>query len=445
MKFTIALVGRPNVGKSTLFNLLSIKTKAIVHDKPGVTRDRKYSDAKLHDLEFQIIDTPGLEQLTKHFHLSSGMRHQTLKAISDADAVMFIIDAIDGVMPDDYDFAKLVRKLNSNIIFISNKAERNVPQSPDYYRLGFGEPICISAAHRLGMIDLYAGISALMPKQKPLIDDEKGEKPISIAIVGKPNVGKSSFVNAVIKEDRLLTFDEAGTTRESIDVMWEYKGKKLKLIDTAGIRRRKNIDLSLEQLSVGDAIHSIKFANTVILMLDATEGISKQDLVIASLVIEHGRCLVIAFNKIDLIQDVKAFKEEMNYQIEKSLGQIKHVAITYFSVIKNRGVDSVIDSVLESYEIWNKKISTGPLNKWLNMATEKHSMTDGRVKIRVKYCVQTSVRPPSFQFFANKPDKISDSYKLYLLNSLRNAFEMYGVPIRMQFAATNNPYANKGK
>jgi GTP-binding protein len=442
MKFTVAIVGRPNVGKSTLFNLLSIKTKAIVHDKPGVTRDRKYSDARLSDLEFQIIDTPGLEQLTKHFNLSSGMRNQTLQAIKEANAVMFVVDAMDGLMADDYEFAKLVRKLNDKIILISNKAERNIPHTPEYYKLGFGEPIRISAAHRLGMADLYTGLAAFAPSEQK-IEEVEGEKPISIAIVGKPNVGKSSFVNAILQEERLLTFDEAGTTRESIDVMWEYKGKKLKLIDTAGIRRRKNINLSLEQLSAGDAIHSIKFANTVILMLDATDKLSKQDLVIANLVIEHGRCLVIAFNKIDLITNIKAFKEEVTYQIEKSLGQIKNVSITYFSARKLIGLNSVIDSVLAAHDIWNKKISTGQLNKWLNIATTKHSLTDGRVKIRVKYCVQTSIRPPSFQFFANKPDKILDSYKLYLLNSLRHAFKMDGVPIRMQFSATNNPYSTR--
>jgi len=424
-----------------LFNLLSKKSRAMVHDQPGVTRDRKYSEASIADLNFRIIDTPGLESISKHNSLGLGMREQSIKAVQEADAVIFMIDAIDGVIPEDYEFAKLVRKLNNNLILVANKAERKQLDHLEYYKLGLGEPIKISSAHRLGILDIYDVLKKFVPTQQNAPEEAKDDpKAISIAIVGKPNVGKSSFINSILQEDRLLTFDAAGTTRESIDIMWEYKGQKIKFIDTAGIRRKKTIEETLEQLSVGDSLHSIKFANNVVLMLDASEEISKQDLVLANFVIEHGRCLIIVFNKIDLIKDFKAFQEEMHYQLEKSLGQVRNISVVYTSAVLGKNMTQVIDKVLESYSIWNYKVSTSKINKWLMEATTRHTTSESGIKIRIKYGLQTSIRPPTFQFFANRPDKIAKSYKQYLLNSLRDKFGLHGVPIRINYSATTNPY-----
>ncbi|MCF8462807.1 MAG: ribosome biogenesis GTPase Der [Rickettsiaceae bacterium] len=449
--FTVAIIGRPNVGKSTLFNLLSVRTKAIVHDKAGVTRDRKYSLAKLSDLNFQIIDTPGLDfSSDKHSTLAVDMNKQSLLAAEEADATIFVVDATVENMPDYQNFAKALRKFQSKIIFVANKAEKNKELVNDYYKLGFGKPIKISATHKLGLIDLYQALKQKYPEnleQDPgnfISAKAKNKKDIiSIAIMGRPNAGKSSFINSILSEERLLVMDEAGTTRESIEIEWEYGGQKLKLIDTAGMRRKKNVTENLEQLSISDTLHSMKFANNVILMLDATEEITKQDLNLANLIIENGRCLNIVFNKMDLVKNSKAFYEEMSYQLAKSLGQVKDVATNYISVIKGHNLDAVLDSVIASHKLWNAKISTSQLNKWLQLARSENSLSVGGSKIKVKYCVQTGIRPPTFKLFANKSSsEIPQNYKQYLLNSLRDAFGLVGVPIRINFTTTQNPYTN---
>ena len=446
--FTVAIIGKPNVGKSTLFNLLSTKTKAIVHDEAGVTRDRKYSFAKLSDLNFQIIDTPGLDFSSgKNSTLSADMNRQSLVAAEEADVTIFLVDATAKNVPDYQNFAKALRKFQDKIIFVANKAEKNTDSVDDYYKLGFGKPIKISAAHRLGLIDLYQALQAKYPKNLEYSGASIWEKPknktdvISIAIIGRPNVGKSSFINSILSQDRLLVMDEAGTTRESIEIEWQYAGQKLKLIDTAGVRRKKNVTENLEQLSTGDTIHALKFANNVILMLDAREEITKQDLNLANLVIENGRCLTIVFNKMDLIENSKAFQEEIAYKLGKFLSQVKDVAVSYISVIKEHKLDQVLDSVIASNKLWNTKISTSQLNKWLQIAKSENSLSVGGSKIKVKYCLQTGIRPPTFKFFANKTSaQIPQNYKQYLLNSLRAAFGMNGVPIRINFTTTENPY-----
>ncbi len=445
MKQTVALVGRPNVGKSTLFNRLSIRTKAIVHDMPGVTRDRKYSSAKLGPVEFTVIDTPGLEQ-TEKAAIEERMMGQTFAAVASSDLVCLIVDGSAGITPQDEFFAGMLRRQHQNVILVANKCEKNVLVDKSYYKLGFGEPITISAEHGLGMVDLC---DALLERLKD--DDTKSYKDpfktdtIQIAICGRPNAGKSTFINSLIGEQRLLTGPEAGITRDAIDVEWEYKGKNIKLVDTAGVRRRKQVTYSLEKLSVGDTLYSIRYANTVVLMVDAELGIEQQDLNIINYIIDEGRSIVIAVNKWDLIEDKKAYKKEMDYRLETDLTYINGVSVIYLSSIKNDNTKNVIEACIKAYDVWNKKISTSKINKWLEFALEHHQLplVKSGKRVRIKYGLQTKIRPPSFKFFTNYPDEIPESYKKYLVNSMREAFGLPGIPIRMTFEKSENPFADK--
>ena len=444
MRSVVALVGRPNVGKSTLFNRLSIRTKAIVHDTPGVTRDRKYSSAKLGPLEFTIIDTPGLEQSEKAA-LEERMMGQTFAAVATADLVCLIVDGSVGITPEDQFFANLLRRQTSNVILIANKCEKPSFIDKGFYKLGFGEPILISAAHGIGMADLCEIFLEKLIDNENAPEDPFKTETIQIAVCGRPNAGKSTFINNLIGEERLLTGPEAGITRDSIDVEWRYKGKNIKLIDTAGVRKRGKIDLSLEKLSVGDTLHSIKFANTVILMVDAVLGIEQQDLNLVNFVIEEGRSVVVALNKWDLIKNKKEYKAEVEYRLKTDLSFVKGVEVVYLSSHEVLNTQKVIDSCINAYEVWNTKIATSKLNKWLEYTTEHQPLPlvkNGR-RVRIKYILQTKSRPPTFKLFTNYPDEITDSYKRYLINSLRQAFGLSGTPIRLIFEKTENPYAKK--
>lgn len=446
MKATIALVGRPNVGKSTLFNRLSIRSKAIVHDTPGVTRDRKYTNARLGPISFTLIDTPGLEQSEKAA-IEERMMGQTFTAVSTADFVLFIVDGPAGISPEDQFFANLLRRQNNNVILIANKCEKGHNIDRAFYKLGFGEPINISAAHGLGMADLYEVLLEKLPQSDSLPEDPFKSDTIQIAVCGRPNAGKSTFINNLIQEDRLLTGPEAGITRDSIEIKWQYKGKNIKLIDTAGVRKRGKIDLNLEKLSVGDTLHSIKYANTVVLMVDAVLGIEQQDLNLINFVIEEGRSVVIAINKWDLIKNKAEYKDEMEYKLKTDISFIKGVEIIYISSTDSSNIKKVIDSCIKAYEVWNIKIATSKLNQWLELATEHQQLPlikNGR-RVRLKYALQTKSRPPTFKFFTNYPKEITDSYKKYLINSLRAQFELAGTPIRLIFEKTDNPYAKKKK
>ncbi len=444
MKAIIALVGRPNVGKSTLFNRLSVRNKAIVHDTPGVTRDRKYSDAKLGPLSFTVIDTPGLEQSEKAA-IEERMMGQTFTAVATADLVLFIVDGPAGITPQDKFFANLLRRQNNNVILIANKCERGHNIDKEFYKLGFGDPVKISAAHGLGMADLC---EILLPKLSET--DDKPEDPfksdiIQIAVCGRPNAGKSTFINNLIQEDRLLTGPEAGITRDAIEIKWQYKGKNIKLIDTAGVRKRGKIDFNLEKLSVGETLHSIRYANTVILMVDAELGVEQQDLNLINFVIEEGRSIVLVLNKWDLIKNKAEYKEEMEYRLKTDISYIKGVEVLYISSLDHSNIKKVIDSCIKAYEVWNVKISTSKLNEWLEFATEYQQLPlikNGR-RVRLKYMLQTKSRPPTFKFFTNYPKEITDSYKKYLTNSLRSHFGLAGTPIRLVFEKTENPYAKK--
>lgn len=452
-KKTIALVGRPNVGKSTLFNRLSVRKKAVVHDQPGVTRDRKYADAAIASLEFTVIDTPGLEEVKHEIgqELNFRLMEQTTKAIIESDIICFMVDGKSGVLPDDKLLAHFVRKYNKPTILIINKCEGRFDFAKEYYQLGFDNMVIISAEHGVGMVDLYDAIvegtanndSQDNSQGKEITDPIKADY-IQIVVSGRPNAGKSTFINALINDERLLTGPEAGLTRESIEIDWQYKGNKIKLIDTAGLRKKSTINESLEKLSASDAIHSIKFANTVILMIDALAPLKQQDLNIASYVASEGRSIVIVVNKWDLVKESEKekFKEEFDYQVATNLPQIKGVPIIYISAINKKNIEQVLDACVNIYNIWNKKIATSKLNEWLGFTTEEHPLPlqKGGRRVRVKYMTQVKTRPPTFKLFSNNPEKVTDSYTKYLVNNLRDAFELPGIPIRFIYVKTKNPY-----
>lgn len=449
-KKVIALVGRPNVGKSTLFNRLSIGERAIVHDRPGVTRDRKYAEASVGPLDFIIIDTPGLEE-SEVGKLEHRMMEQTKQALDEADIVCLMVDGKVGITPIDRYFAKLVREYGKPTVLVINKSEKRFEFEADYYKMGFEHLVPISAEHGQGLADLYDAIVNAMKSSKTKEGLHQNHlnpfetETIQIVIAGRPNAGKSTFINAIVGSERVLTGPEAGITRESIAIGWEYKGRPMRLIDTAGLRRKNQVTANLEKLSTEDTINSIKFANVVVLMVDATRPLEQQDVNIASYVIEEGRGLVIAVNKWDLIEDKAAFKEEFDYQLGTSLSQGRGVFVVYISALNRGNNNGVLDACIKTYDLWNKKISTGKLNSWLQRVLESHPLplqSNGR-RVRIKYATQTKTRPPTFKLFTNNPSAITDSYKKFLISSMRQDLELSGVPIRLLFSKSENPYGGK--
>ncbi len=448
-KKIVAIIGRPNVGKSTLFNRLAIRKKAIVHDRPGVTRDRKYADAQIGPFDFTVIDTPGLEEAEDE-KLEYRMMQQTMEAILEADLLCLVVDGKDGVLPEDQFFANFIRKYNKKSVLIVNKCEGRFDFAKEYYKLGFDNVVPISAEHGVGMADLYDAITEELESkggEEELIDqltDPIKANYIQIVVSGRPNAGKSTFINSLINDERLLTGPEAGITRESIEIDWLYNDNKFKLIDTAGLRKKGTVTKSLEKLSSSDAINSIKFANTVILMVDARSPLEQQDLNIANYVIEQGRSLLIVVNKWDLIErrEQDKFKEEFSYKIETNLPQVKGLPIIFISALKKHNINMVLDESIKIYNLWNKKIATSKLNDWLGFALEQHPLPlqKGGRRVRIKYMTQTKIRPPTFKLFSNNPEKITDSYTRYLINNLRAAFNLPGVPIRFIYTKTENPY-----
>lgn len=446
MNLIISLVGRPNVGKSTLFNRLSVNSKAIVHDKPGVTRDRKYAQGTLGPLDFTIVDTPGLENKGK-LELEEKMVGQTYAAVSGSDVILLVVDGPAGVTPEDAHFANIIRKQNKKIILIANKCEKKVNIDSSFYKLGFGEPICISAEHGLGMMELCETLLEEVGDKEDIVENPFSSDSIQMAICGRPNAGKSTFINSLIGEQRLLTGSEAGITRDSVSINWDYKDNKLILVDTAGVRRRTNVKESLEKLSVADTLHSIKYANVVILMIDAENGIEQQDLNIANHVISEGRSIILAVNKWDLIKNKDHYKSELNYKVAKTLSHVKDINIVYISSTNSTNLTLVLDKAIETYKLWNKKLSTPKLNKWIGFATEEHPLplVKGGKRIKIKYVTQIKTRPPTFKFFTNFPDDINEAYRKYLINSIRENFDMPGVPLRLIFSKSDNPYEKKKK
>lgn len=449
MTLTVAIVGRPNVGKSTLFNRLVGRKIALVDDLPGVTRDWREGEGRLGDLDLRIIDTAGLEDASGEI-LEARMLAQTRSALAQADVALLVVDARAGVTPMDEYFARELRSSQIPIILAANKAEGRAGSAGliEAYSLGLGEPLAISAEHGEGLTDLFDALAPLADAQpkdtapRPTTDTD-GEHGIpQLAIVGRPNVGKSTLVNQLVGAERVLTGPEAGITRDSIAVDWEYKGRPIRLIDTAGLRRRAKVTGRLERLSAADSYQAIQYAQLVVLVLDAETLLEKQDLTIARQVAEEGRVLIIAVNKWDLVKNKREVLDDLHYRLEKTLPQLKGIPVVTLSAKTGQGINKLLPEVLKLYDIWNKHVGTGALNRWLEEMTERHPppVVRGR-RLRMRYMTQAKSRPPTFVLFATRADTIPDSYQRYLVNGIRDAFDLPGVPIRLFLRKGNNPYA----
>ncbi len=450
MSFTVAIVGRPNVGKSTLFNRLVGRRVALVDDQPGVTRDRREGEARLGDLDFTVIDTAGFEQAGAET-LPGRMRAQTETAIEQADAVFFVMDARAGVLPDDRAFASLVRKSGKPAVLVVNKMEGRAGESGrlEAYSLGLGEPIPLSAEHNEGLPDLYDALREALPeKTAEAIEraDDDGPHPIRVAIVGRPNAGKSTLINRLIGEERLLTSPEAGTTRDSIAVDLEWHGHHFRLHDTAGLRRRSRIDEKIEKLSVGETLNAVRFAEVVVVLLDVDNAFEEQDQKIADLIESEGRAVVIGINKWDLKDRNPGDISKLREKAREKLMQLPDVPLVAVSALTGEGLDRLMQAIIDAYEVWNRRISTSALNRWFEDATSAHPppAVSGR-RLRLNYITQVTSRPPTFVVFCTRADAVPDAYKRYLVNSLREAFELPGTPIRLMLREKANPYEGKAR
>jgi GTP-binding protein len=455
MSFTVAIVGRPNVGKSTLFNRLVGRRLALVDDQPGVTRDRREGRAQLGDLAFAVIDTAGLDEAAPA-SLTGRMQAQTAAAVAGADAVMFVIDARAGLLPADEAFADFVRRSGKPVIVVANKSEGRATQAGanEAYALGLGEPVAISAEHGEGLADLYEALRAVAPAEAEDVAIEKEEgavvapaepAPIRIAVVGRPNSGKSTLINRLLGEERLLTGPEAGITRDAIAVDLAWHGTRFRVHDTAGMRKRARIDEKLEKLSVADALNAIRFAEVVILLLDAEHPFEEQDLRIADLIEREGRALVIGMNKWDRKESVPGAMTRLREETDHWLPQVKGVPVVAVSGLTGYGLDRLMQAVLDAHAVWNKRVPTAALNRWLGEVISAHPppAVSGR-RVRIDYLTQPKARPPSFVLFMSRTDALPDAYRRYLVNALREAFDLPGTPIRLTLREKRNPYRKKG-
>ncbi len=468
----ISLVGRTNVGKSTLFNRLTGRKKALVHDRPGVTRDRREGQAVMYGCPFKVVDTAGLESSDE---LAQSMWRQTKKALQDSDAVVFIVDVRAGVTPLDKKTAQTLRKVGKPVILVGNKAEGKNFFTQELYALGCGEPVLISAEHGSGMTDLFEALCPYIrnlseqelnetPKEKrarrkkieeevidvndeTVIEENLDDKIIDIAIVGRPNVGKSTLVNRLLNQDRMLTGPMAGLTRDAISIDWSYQGRKLRLTDTAGLRRRARVEDALEKLSAADTKRAAFLAQVVVLVLDADAILEKQDLTIARQVIDEGRSLIIAVNKWDSVQNKKEALDFLNDRISTSLTQVKKLKTVTISAKTGEGLDTLMKAVFEVYRIWNTRISTGRLNRWLAKMIEMSPPPLSATKrpIPLKYITQAKTRPPTFALFSSNPEKLPESYLRYLIKGLGQDLALQGVQIRIIMKKAKNPYEHKAK
>jgi GTP-binding protein len=458
----VAIIGRPNVGKSTLFNRLVGRKLALVDDTPGVTRDRREGEARLGDLSFTIIDTAGLEE-GDAATLAGRMRAQTETALSDCDAILFLIDARAGLTPIDRHFAQAVRRAGKPILLIANKAEGRTGQAGAYeaFDLGLGEPLPLSAEHGEGLGELYDALAAALPAEArqeereedgaplELGEEEDGSevdlsKPLRIAVLGRPNAGKSTLLNRILGQERLLTGPEPGLTRDSISVETHWRDRRLKLFDTAGLRRRARVVEKLEKLAVADALRAVRFAEVVVLLLDATIPFEKQDLTLADLVEREGRALVIGLNKWDLVKDKSVAAKTLRDEADRLLPQLRGVRVIPVSGLTGAHVDRLMEAVIATEETWSKRISTGRLNRWLGPvvdATPPPAVSGRRIKIR--YMTQPKARPPHFVLFGNQLSELPESYRRFLVNGLRQTFDLPGVPIRLTARTSKNPYEPK--
>ena len=455
----VAIIGRPNVGKSTLFNRLTGTRAALVSDIPGLTRDRREGLADLGGATIQLVDTAGLEE-AKPGSIADRMRKQSEKAIEDCALVLFVIDSRAGITPTDISFARLVRTSGKPVILVANKAEGRQGTDGFYeaFSLGFGDPLAISAEHGEGLSDLVIDIAAALglklalsrkpnrddPVEDEVLEPERAKKPIRVAIVGRPNAGKSTLVNALIGEDRMITGPEPGLTRDSVASDIIYKGQAIRLFDTAGLRRKVRITELAEKLSASDAVRAIRFAEVVVLLIDAEHPFEKQDLTIGGMVAEEGRALVIAVNKWDLVQDKQKKLRELRETVADSLAQVPGVALVTISARGESGLDQLMANIVKTYEIWNRRVPTNQLNRWLAEALSRHSppAASGR-RIKIRYVTQPSTRPPTFVAFCQRAEALPNSYLKYLTNSLRQAFDLPGVPVRFNLRKGENPFDKK--
>lgn len=443
----IAIIGRPNVGKSTLFNRLTGKRTALVSDMPGLTRDRREGEADLGGHRVTIVDTAGLEN-AKRGSIAERMRQQSEAAIATADLVLFVVDAREGVTSDDQSFGKLVRSSGRPVVLVANKSEGKAAEEGFYaaYELGFGEPVAVSAEHGEGLGDLVVEMLSALGLKWAATSSEPAElatlRPIRVAIVGRPNAGKSTLVNALLGEDRMITGPEPGLTRDSIPSDLEWAGRKVRIYDTAGLRRKAKITETAEKLSASDAIRAIRFAEVVVLLIDAERPFEHQDLTIGDRVAEEGRALVVAINKWDLVEDKQKKLKELRETLAERLAQVQGVILVPLSALSGRGTERLSKAVLEAYDTWNRRVSTPELNRWLQEALGRHAppAVSGR-RIKIRYITQPSTRPPTFVAFCSRPEELPQSYIRYLTNSLRQAFDLPGVPLRLNLRKGDNPYA----
>jgi GTP-binding protein len=440
---TVAIVGRPNVGKSTLFNRLVGKRVALVDDRPGVTRDRREGEAKLLGLDFRVIDTAGFEDEDPQT-LPGRMRQQTEAAVRDSDAALFMIDAREGVTPIDEEIGRWLRAETTPVVVVGNKAESRAGEAGilDAYRLGFGDPIAISAEHGEGVADLFQALRPFVEREEGEEDEEPAEgAPLSLAIVGRPNAGKSTLVNRMLGEERMITGPEAGITRDSISLEWEWKGRPVRLVDTAGLRKRAKVEDKLERLSAADTKRAIDYAEVVVLLLDATRGLEAQDLRIASQVIEEGRALIVALNKWDVAEHASSLFNGVKGALAEGLAQLKDVPLLTVSGRTGKGIETVLDVAFDLREAWSRRIPTGELNRWFEDAVEANPPPAPKgQRIKLRYITQVKTRPPTFVVFGNRTDEIPESYRRYLLNAMRRDLKLGPVPLRLDFRGRSNPF-----
>jgi len=437
----VVIAGRPNVGKSTLFNRLAGRRHALVSDTPGVTRDRKEAEAMLRGRNVRLVDTAGLEEAAPET-LPGRMRTSSETAVATADLVLFVIDARAGITPADEHFARWLRRQGRPVLLIANKAEGRSGNSAvlESFALGLGEPLAVSAEHGDGIANLMGEVADRLPPEAP--EPPEADRPLKLAIVGRPNAGKSTLVNRLFGAERMITGPEPGLTRDAVAVRIADEHGEIELVDTAGLRRRARIEAALEKMSVSAAIEALKMAEVVVLVLDAVEGIHDQDLQIAKLIEREGRACVLALNKWDAVADRNATRRAITDRLQTSLAQMRGIPVVTFSALTGAGLDRLLPMVRRAHTVWNTRVPTGELNRWFETALERHAppLVDGR-RLKLRYITQAKARPPTFVAFGTRAEQMPEDYQRYLVNGLREHFELPGMPIRLQLRGTKNPYA----